>query len=118
MCASVFDWGCSYRDTIRTLAADGSSEEQEDVEKDSYRVGGGNVGRKGSDQRNNNTHRWRLVVLEASWQHGKTMYRQVGLKDIDPLSPRVVAAHFPRLHITQPCTCPPPYCTTQFIRYL
>ena len=22
-------------------------------------------------------HRWRLVVLEASWQHGKTMHRQV-----------------------------------------
>jgi hypothetical protein len=33
--------------------------------------------------------RWRLVVLEASWQHGKTMHRQMTayrkLKDLPPL---------------------------------
>ena len=36
-----------------------------------------------------NSHRWRLVVLEASWQHGKTMHRQLTayrhLKGLRPL---------------------------------
>lgn len=28
------------------------------------------------------SHRWRLIVLEASWQHGKTMAQQVLLQNI------------------------------------
>jgi hypothetical protein len=30
-----------------------------------------------ADDKQAQKHRWRLVVLEASWQHGKTMQRQV-----------------------------------------
>lgn len=92
VCASLFKWGCSDGGRIgAAVAADCPSEEQEDDEKNSYRDDVGAEASKSSDLGGSNTHRWRLVVLEASWQHGKTMYRQVGLKNFDFLRSCAVA---------------------------
>jgi hypothetical protein len=81
MCASMFKWECSDR---ITEVEDNDSQKHLDcyteklVDCQNNRVVK-EVTKDSSDTGDNNTHphRWRLVVLEASWQHGKTMYRQV-----------------------------------------
>jgi hypothetical protein len=72
MCASKFKWDC--RDRI--IAEDNHSDKQADGQNSSVEQ---EVTKSSCGTGDNNTHphRWRLVVLEASWQHGKTMYRQV-----------------------------------------
>lgn len=64
-CASVFPWGTQGRSA--------------EVSSGTAVSAGAPVGcvegeGKGESE---GQHRWRLVVLEASWQHGKTMHRQV-----------------------------------------
>jgi hypothetical protein len=89
MCASMFKWECSDRiievaeidsqkqlDDDNDKRLDGHSEKLVDGQTYSLEKA---VTKDSSGAGDNNTHqhRWRLVVLEASWQHGKTMYRQV-----------------------------------------
>ena len=107
VCASVFKWGRSDGGRIGA-AADSPSEDQEDDEKNSYRDDVGADARKSSDLGGSSSHRWRLIVLEASWQHGKTMYRQVGLKNFDLHRPCAVAEHPSFLSVARPRTNPPP----------
>ena len=95
VCASVFKWGRSDGGRIgaAAAAADSPNEDQEDDRKNSYRDDVGAEARKSSDLGGSSTHRWRLIVLEASWQHGKTMYRQVRLKNFDLVRRYAVAEH-------------------------
>ena len=79
MCASMFNWECSDRifaeGNHSEKLVDGYSKKLVDGQNNSVEKGVSYSSSTGDD--NTHTHRWRLVVLEASWQHGKTMYRQV-----------------------------------------
>ena len=109
MCASMFKWECSDR----IMADDNHSQKQLDGRSDKLADGQINSVEKEFNKNSSDTgydnkhaHRWRLVVLEASWQHGKTMYRQVRCSICTPLTCHDIVEHPPALCALHTCSCP------------
>ena len=108
MCASMFKWECSDRiielegnDSVKLVH--GYSEKLGDGQNNSVEKGVSNS--SGTGDNNIHPHRWRLVVLEASWQHGKTMYRQVRVESSALLTSHAITKQPSALYAAHTCTC-------------
>ena len=88
VCASKFVWTESFIEVEEGLEIENKSNVSNNNDNNNDNNSNNDNDYNNNDNNNNESssssrssrstrHRWRLIVLEASWQHGKTMHRQL-----------------------------------------